>query len=115
MIRTKRVYEKPEAKDGYRVLVDRLWPRGMKKEAAKIDLWMKDVAPSDKLRKSFHHDAIKWPDFHKKYQAELKKKEELIAELKILEKEHGNLTLLFGARDTERNQGVVLAELLKMD
>jgi uncharacterized protein YeaO (DUF488 family) len=113
MVKTKRVYEKPEAKDGYRVLVDRLWPRGMKKEAAKIDLWMKDVAPSDELRKSFHHDAMKWPDFHKKYREELKKKKKWIEELKKLEKEHGTLTLLFGARDPEHNQAVVLAEALK--
>ena len=113
MVRIKRVYEKAEAKDGWRVLVDRLWPRGMKKEAAKIDLWMKDVAPSDALRKSFHYDAIKWPDFVKKYQAELKKKTEWIAELKKLEKEHGTLTLLFGARDPEHNQAVIIAEALK--
>lgn len=113
MIRTKRVYESPEAKDGYRVLVDRLWPRGMKKEAARIDLWMKDVAPSNELRKFFHHDAMKWPDFLKKYQAELKTKKEWIAELKKLEKEHGTLTLLFGARDPEHNQAVVIAEALR--
>ncbi|PYU17141.1 MAG: DUF488 domain-containing protein, partial [Acidobacteria bacterium] len=72
MVRIKRVYEPATKEDGYRVLVDRLWPRGMKKDAAKIDLWMKDVAPSDRLRKSFHHDAMKWADFQKKYQAELK-------------------------------------------
>jgi uncharacterized protein YeaO (DUF488 family) len=113
MIRTKRIYERPEAKDGYRVLVDRLWPRGMKKEVAKIDLWMKDVAPSDELRKFFHHDAMKWPDFLKKYQAELKTKKERIAELKKLEKEHGTLTLLFGARDPEHNQAAVIAEALR--
>src|SRR5216117_1898520 len=74
-------------------------PRGMKKEAARIDLWMKDVAPSDALRKSLHHEAMKWPDFLKKYQAELQKKKPWLAELKKLEKEHGTLTLLFGARD----------------
>lgn len=112
MIRVKRVYETPKKEDGYRVLVDRLWPRGMKKEAAKIDLWMKDVAPSDALRKSFHHDVLKWPIFEKKYQAELKKKKDSLAELKKLEKEHGTLTLLFGARDPEHNQAVVIAEAL---
>src|SRR6266496_2609324 len=104
MVRVKRVYEKAEARDGWRVLVDRLWPRGMKKEAAKIDLWMKDVAPSDELRKSFHHDAMKWPAFEKKYQSELKQKKGSLIELKKLEKEHGTLTLLFGARDPEHNQ-----------
>ena len=113
MVRVKRVYEKAESKDAWRVLVDRLWPRGMKKEAAKIDLWMKDVAPSDTLRKWFGHDAKKWGDFQKKYRAELKEKAELLAELKKLEKEHGTLTLLFGARDEEHNQAVVLAEVLK--
>jgi len=113
MVKVKRVYENAEARDGWRVLVDRLWPRGMKEEAAKIDLWMKDVAPTDKLRKWFGHDAQKWGDFQKKYRAELKEKAELLAELKKMEKEHGTLTLLFGARDEEHNQAVVLAEVLK--
>jgi uncharacterized protein YeaO (DUF488 family) len=113
MVRTKRVYEPAAKDDGYRVLVDRLWPRGMKKETAKIDLWMKDVAPSDALRKSFHHEAMKWPIFEKKYQAELKTKKEWLAQLKKLEKDHGTLTLLFGARDAEHNQAAILAEALK--
>ena len=112
MIKIKRVYEKAEATDGFRVLVDRLWPRGMKKEAAKVDLWMKDVAPSDELRKFFHHEAPKWPSFERKYKAELKKKTDLLAELRKLEKEHGKLTLVFGARDVKQNQAVVLAEAL---
>ena len=113
MVRIKRVYEPQAKEDGYRVLVDRLWPRGMKKAAAKVDLWMKDVAPSDALRKSFHHDAMKWPIFEKKYQAELKSKKDSLTELKKLEKQHGTLTLLFGARDPEHNQAVVIAETLK--
>lgn len=113
MIRIKRVYEPAAKEDGYRVLVDRLWPRGMKKEAAKIDLWMKDIAPSDQLRKWFHHEAMKWPDFEKKYRTELKKKEEWLAQLKKLEKEHGTLTLLFGARDPEHNQATIIAQALK--
>src|SRR5213592_3184201 len=104
MLRIKRVYDKPAREDGGRVLVDRLWPRGMQKEAAKIDLWIKEVAPSDALRKSFCHDVKKWPEFQKKYRAELKKKKE---------KKHGTLTLLFGAKDEEHNQAVVLAEVLK--
>ena len=115
MVHIKRVYEEAGKQDGYRVLVDRLWPRGMKKQQAKIDLWMKDIAPSDALRKSFHHDPMKWPDFEKKYQAELKKKKEWIAQLKKLEKEHGTLTLLFGARDPQHNQAVILADALKKD
>ena len=113
MVRTKRVYEQAKKEDGYRVLVDRLWPRGMKKEAAGIDQWMKDVAPSDALRKSFHHDAMKWADFLNKYQAELEQKKQCLRELKKLEKEHGTLTLLYGARDPEHNQAVVIAEALK--
>ncbi len=113
MLRIKRVYDKPAREDGWRVLVDRLWPRGMTKEAATIDLWMKEVAPSDTLRKSFGHDVKKWPDFQKRYRAELKQKKELLEELKRIEKEHGTLTLLFGAKDEEHNQAVVLAEVLK--
>jgi len=113
MIRVKRVYEKPAKEDGFRVLVDRLWPRGMKKEAAKVDLWMKDVAPSDALRKSFHHEAMKWGDFEKKYQAELKNKKASLLELNKLEKEHGTVTLLFGAKDEEHNQAVLLAKACK--
>ena len=113
MIKMKRIYEQPAKEDGWRVLVDRLWPRGMKKEAAQIDHWMKDVGPSDGLRKWFGHDPKKWPEFQKKYRAELTKKRELIAELKKLEKAHGTLTLLFGARDEEHNQAVLLAKVLK--
>ena len=95
------------------MLVDRLWPRGMKKGTAKIDKWMKEVAPSDALRKSFCHDMNKWPEFQKRYRAELKHKKELLAELKKIEKENGTLTLLYGAKDAEHNQAVVLAEVLK--
>ena len=113
MIQAKRIYEKPEARDGWRVLVDRLWPRGMKKEEAKIDLWMRDVAPSDALRKSYCHDVKKWPKFQTRYKAELKDKKPLLAELKKMEKQHGTLTLLFGARDEDHNQAVVLSEVLK--
>lgn len=113
MIKIKRVYEKSEEKDGWRVLVDRLWPRGMKKEAARVDLWMKDIAPSDALRKSFHHEAMKWPNFQARYKSELKRKKDLLEELKKMEKEHGTLTLLFGAKDEKNNQAAVLAEMLK--
>lgn len=113
MIKLKRVYENSETQDGWRVLVDRLWPRGMTKKAAKIDVWMKEVAPSDALRKSFSHDVKKWPGFQIQYKAELKKKKDLLAKLKKMEKEHGTLTLLFGAKDEEHNQAVVLADVLK--
>lgn len=113
MIKIKRVYEKPEKVDGWRVLVDRLWPRGIKKEDAHVDVWMRDVAPSDALRKWFGHEPEKWGEFQKRYRSELAKKKELIAELKKMEKEHGALTLLFGAKDEEHNQAVVLADGLK--
>ncbi|PYU70513.1 MAG: DUF488 domain-containing protein [Acidobacteria bacterium] len=112
MIRIKRVYDRASKEDRWRVLVDRLWPRGMKKEAAKIDVWMKEIAPSNGVRNWFAHDPKKWPEFQEKYRAELKKKEGLLAELKKMEQEHGTLTLLFGAKDEEHNQAVVLAEAL---
>jgi uncharacterized protein YeaO (DUF488 family) len=113
MIRIKRVYEKPAKEDGWRVLVDRLWPRGMKKEAAHLDVWMKEVGPSDALRKWFGHKPEKWSEFQKKYRSELAKKKESVAELKKMAKEHGTVTLLFGAKDEEHNQAVVLADALK--
>jgi uncharacterized protein YeaO (DUF488 family) len=112
MIKIKRVYEKPAKEDGWRVLVDRLWPRGMKKEAAHLDAWMKDVAPSDALRKWFGHEQEKWGEFQKRYRSELAKKRGLVAELKKMAKEHGTLTLLFGAKDEEHNEAVVLANAL---
>jgi len=113
MITTKRVYEKPAKEDGLRVLVDRLWPRGLTKEKARVDLWMKEIAPSDALRKWFHHEKGAWPEFEKRYRAELKKKEALFAELKRLEKEHGKVTLLFGGKDEKQNQAVVLVAILQ--
>ena len=113
MIKIKRVYEKTAKEDGWRVLVDRLWPRGMKKEAAHIDLWMKEVAPSDALRKWFGHDPEKWPEFQKRYRAELAKNQELVAQLEKMAKEHKTLTLLYGAKDEQHNQAVALAEVLE--
>jgi uncharacterized protein YeaO (DUF488 family) len=113
MIKIKRIYEKPAKEDGWRVLVDRLWPRGMTKEAAHLDAWIKDVAPSDALRKWFGHEPEKWSAFQKKYRAELAEKKKLLAELKKMAKEHGTLTLLFGARDIEHNEAIVLADILK--
>jgi uncharacterized protein YeaO (DUF488 family) len=113
MIKIKRVYEKPTKEDGWRVLVDRLWPRGMTKEAAHLDAWMKDVAPSDSLRKWFGHEPEKWIGFQKKYRSEVAKKKKLVTELKKMTKEHGTLTLLYGAKDEEHNEAVVLADILK--
>lgn len=113
MIHVKRVYEPAAKDDGWRVLVDRLWPRGLTKEKARVDAWLKEVAPSDALRKKFHHEELGWPEFEKRYRAELAKKNEELAALKNIEKEHGTVTLLFGAKDPEHNQAVVLAAVLK--
>jgi uncharacterized protein YeaO (DUF488 family) len=113
VIRTKRVYEKPAKDDGFRVLVDRLWPRGLTKEKAKVDVWMKEIGPSDALRKWFHHEEGSWGEFEKRYKTELTKKKELLSELRGLEKKHGNVTLLFGSKDEKQNQAVVLAGLIK--
>jgi uncharacterized protein YeaO (DUF488 family) len=113
MITTKRVYDKPAKDDGFRILVDRLWARGLTKEKAHVDLWMKEIGPSDALRKWFHHEEGSWPEFEKRYRAELKKQGKLLAELKHLEKEHGKITLLFGSKDEKQNQAVVLANILQ--
>ena len=112
MIQTKRVYEKPENSDGFRVLVDRLWPRGLTKERAQVDLWLKEIAPSDALRKSFHVSGD-WPEFERRYRKELADKKELLAEIKKLEKQHKKVTLLFGRKDEKQNQAVALAQILK--
>jgi uncharacterized protein YeaO (DUF488 family) len=113
MIKIARVYEPVEKNAGWRVLVDRLWPRGIKKENAHVDLWMKDIAPSAALRKWFGHKPERWAEFQRRYRAELAKKKELMAELKRTERTHGKLTLLFGAKDEEHNQAIVLLNLLK--
>jgi uncharacterized protein YeaO (DUF488 family) len=113
MIKLKRVYEAYESSDGARVLVDRLWPRGISKEKAHLELWLKDIAPSDELRKWFNHDPKKWKEFQTKYKQELEEKDELVKQLKELQKKEKTLTLLYGAKDSEHNQAVVLAQLLK--
>jgi uncharacterized protein YeaO (DUF488 family) len=112
MINIRRVYEPKSAEDGYRVLVDRLWPRGLSKEKAAADLWVKEIGPSNELRKWFSHDPAKWSEFKTKYIKELKDKPDLIAQLKDLEKKHKKLTLVYGAHDEEHNQAVVIAEVL---
>lgn len=112
MIALKRVYEEPSKDDGFRVLVDRLWPRGLKKEDAKLDLWLKEAAPSSELRKWYNHDAGKWKEFKKRYFEELKEREEALD--KISEKASGGkVTLLFAARDAERNNAAALKEYLE--
>lgn len=110
-VRIKRIYSAPSQDDGLRVLVDRLWPRGIKKENAHIDLWIKDIAPSTELRKWFSHDVNKWTEFQEKYKQELADNpsfdslKEQIADKPVV-------TLLFGAKDEEHNNAVVLASLL---
>jgi uncharacterized protein YeaO (DUF488 family) len=113
MIRIKRVYEQPSEEDGYRVLVDRLWPRGISKNQAKIDLWLKEIAPSDDLRKWFSHDPKKWDGFKEKYGLELRRGRALLLEIKQAEKEKGTITLLYSAKDEEHNQAVALSAILR--
>jgi uncharacterized protein YeaO (DUF488 family) len=112
LIRTKRVYAKPSKEDGFRVLVDRLWPRGLTKERAQVDLWMKEIAPSDALRKWFHHQDGNWGVFEKKYKSELAMKKDVLDELRKLKEEHDTVTLLYGSKNENQNQAVVLASLL---
>jgi len=108
----KRVYEEASSKDGFRVLVDRLWPRGLKKEDAAIDEWAKDLAPTSELRKWFGHDPERWTDFQKKYKTELKKNE-AVASFIADHKGKKHITLLYGAKDAEHNQAIVLKEFLE--
>lgn len=112
VIRIKRIYEEPAKDDGFRVLVDRLWPRGVSKDKAHIDLWARDIAPSSDLRKRYHGDDEKWPEFKKAYFRELKDKEGQIDELydKAGKKV---ITLLYAARNQERNNAVALMEYLQ--
>ena len=110
-IKLKRVYEKPEPGDGTRILVDRLWPRGLSKAKAKLDLWLKEIAPSTELRKWFGHDPNKWRGFRRRYESELKRHGEQIALIKSKARS-GVVTLLYAARDQEHNEAVVLKELL---
>jgi uncharacterized protein YeaO (DUF488 family) len=111
MIKIKRAYDEVSPDDGERILVDRLWPRGIKKDEAKIDEWMKEIAPSNELRKWFAHDPSKWKEFKKRYMEELKDQSTLI-EILINRAKRGNITLIFSARETEHNNAVVLSELI---
>jgi uncharacterized protein YeaO (DUF488 family) len=110
-IRVKRVYAKPEPADGTRILVDRLWPRGLTKKKAAIDCWLKELAPSKELRKWFGHDPTKWRGFRSRYRTELKKQSASLRFIRRKAKE-GVVTLIYGARDEEHNDAVVLKELL---
>ena len=111
-IRLKRAYEDPSPSDGRRVLVDRLWPRGVTKERAAIDVWLQDVAPSTELRRWFGHDPDKWPEFQRRYREELRGRPLELAELKGLAAA-GPITFVYGARDQERNAAVVLKDVVE--
>jgi len=109
-MKIKRVYEIPHKDDGIRILVDRLWPRGLTKEKARVDLWLKDIAPSTELRKWFGHDPDKWKEFVIRYRNELKEKNEQVSQLKEQMKK-GMVTLVYGAKDEEHNEALVLKKL----
>jgi uncharacterized protein YeaO (DUF488 family) len=111
-IATKRAYERPSSRDGFRILVDRVWPRGVSKDEAKIDLWLKDVASSTGLRTWFGHDPDRWREFRKRYRAELRERKDALDRLKSAVKEHKTGTLVYGAKDKEHNNAVALKELL---
>jgi uncharacterized protein YeaO (DUF488 family) len=110
-IRLKRAYDPPSAEDGERILVDRLWPRGVSKASAGIDRWLKDIAPSTALRKWFGHDPARWEEFRRRYGAEIRAHAEPLAELRAAARK-GPITLVFAARDERHNDAVVLREVL---
>lgn len=112
MIALKRVYDAPDPGDGLRILVDRLWPRGVKKDEAHLDRWEKDLAPSDELRRWFAHDPAKWCEFRRRFREELAPKGDLLHEL-ARQAEKGRVTLLYAAKDEEHNNAVVLKEFLE--
>ncbi len=112
-INIKRIYEKYSANDGFRILVDRLWPRGIKKEKAKIDLWLREIASSDKLRKWFSHYSSKWQEFKKRYKKEIKENKKIFKKLKEIIKNKKKANLLYSAKDKKYNNAVVLKEILQ--
>lgn len=111
MVRLKRAYDAASPEDGLRVLVDRLWPRGLSKQKARVDIWLKDIAPSHELRKWFGHDPAKWKDFQARYRDEMKEQADSLTLLRKKAKA-GTVTLLFAAHDEEHNNAVVLKSVL---
>lgn len=111
-VRIKRAYERPEPGDGFRVLVDRLWPRGVARDDARIDLWLKEIAPSAELRKWFNHDPVRWTEFQHRYLFEIEKHPEAIDQLGAATR-HASLTLVYGAKDEEHNNAVVLKKFIE--
>lgn len=112
MIKIKRIYEKYSPDDGFRVLIDRLWPRGVSKDDAHLNFWFREIAPTNYLRKWFSHDPKRWETFKKKYIKELKKNKPSLDKIKDLKKEHKTITLIFSAKDEQHNNAVVLSEFL---
>lgn len=112
MISLKRAYEPAARDDGFRVLVERLWPRGISKQAAGIDLWLKDVGPSSKLRTWYSHDVAKWPEFQRRYLAELRENE-AVEQLRSIIKEKKKVTFIYAARDEEHNSALILKKFLE--
>ena len=113
MIKLKRIYQTPQREDGLRILVDRLWPRGISKEKSCVDLWLKGIAPSDSLRKWFSHDPEKWLEFRRRYFEELKGKRAALPTLRLLKRKGKPITLLYAAKDPAHNNAVVLREVLR--
>jgi uncharacterized protein YeaO (DUF488 family) len=112
MIRLKRVYEKPSPDDGMRILVERLWPRGLTKKRAAVDLWLKEIAPSPDLRKWYGHDLAKWKQFQARYQKELRQNKDAVQSLKR-EAKNRTVTLVYAARDEEHNSALVLKRFIE--
>lgn len=111
MIKSKKITKKEHKDDGYRIFVERTWPRGLTKEEVKYDLWLADIAPSDALRMWFSHDPRKWDEFRTRYQAELQEKEELVQQIKELEQQHGDITLLYSSKNEMFNDAAVLKDI----
>lgn len=113
MIHIKRAYEPVSDGDGFRILVDRLWPRGVSKDRLKIDLWLKEIAPSNELRKWFTHDPGKWAEFKTRYREELKDNKQYIDQIEEIARKKENVTLVYAAKDEDHNNAVVLQEILR--
>jgi uncharacterized protein YeaO (DUF488 family) len=114
-IRLRRVYDPPSEEDGYRVLVERLWPRGISKERARIDLWLKDAGASPDLRTWFGHDPQRWEEFRRRYFAEMRQRSEVVKALREAIREKGTVTFVFSARDAAHNNAVALREFLESE
>lgn len=112
MIQLKRIYDKPTSADGERILVDRLWPRGVRKEKARVDVWLKDIAPSPELRRWFQHDPQKWDEFERRYFNEIRTNREALDQIRIRARK-GKVTLLYAAKDDDHNNAVALRDYLE--